>query len=147
MSSAPLKTYDLDRVVLMVGTVRVTGFGETDVLAVEAAQDIGQMTETADGQAVFSRNNSRLMYAEITVMETSLAYKLLADLMTTQAGLAQVAPLIFSMLDQNSGDTLTSQYATFIQRPLQSKGKTAGERVFRISLPNAIHTYGSLLTA
>lgn len=148
---APLKTYNLNAVFLIVGTVRVTGFGETDVATFELAQDDVEMTETADGQTIANATNSDLAYVDLTVMETSHAYKLLADLYQIQrvamrAGGA-IPALNFQMLDGINGDSIASGGATFMRPPLLTKAKAASQRVFRLALPNAKSKaqYGALL--
>jgi len=150
VAAAPLKTYNLDLVFLMVGTVRVTGGAEGGVIAFEYSQDDVEMMETADGQSIANVLNSTLAYANITVKETSLANKLLGTLYAAQRtarSVGAIPPLNFQMLDTVNGDAGASQYATFISPPTMDKGKTAGDRVWRIALPQfkSKAAHGSLL--
>jgi len=138
--STPLKTYDLQSVYLTLGGYRIGGYGEDGGIEFEYSADIGELKTGADGQSVFSRINNPAMLCTITVMETSLSYKQLANLMQAQAALEQIERLEFSMEDEINGDKVTEQYATFIARPVPSKGKAAGERQFKIALPNAATT-------
>ena len=137
MSSTPLKTYDLNSVFLVIGGRRIGGFGEDGGIEFEFSTERGEMAIIADGQATFSQTNNNLMFATVTVMETSKSYRDLADLYTTQAAEAPKERLNFLMEDELSGDKVTDQYAVFIAVPAPSKGRVAGEREFRIALPNA----------
>lgn len=137
MSSTPLKTYDLNEVFLLVGGRRIGGYGEDGGIEFELAADRGEVAVGADGQVTFSRTNNNLVMCNITVMETSKSYRDLADLYTTQAAEAPIEALDFLCEDEINGDKVQDQYATFVQVPVPSKGRVAGERVFRLALPNA----------
>ena len=81
--------------------------------------------------------NNYAMYVNITVMETSKSYRDLADLYTTQATQRPIERLNYLHEDELNGDKVTDQYAAFVQIPAPSKARAAGERVFRLLLPNA----------
>ena len=92
--STPLKTYDLQSVYLTLGGYRIGGYGEDGGIEFEYSADIGELKTGADGQSVFSRINNPAMLCTITVMETSLSYKQLADLMQAQAALETIERLV-----------------------------------------------------
>jgi hypothetical protein len=77
------------------------------------------------------------MYVTITLMETSLAYKLLYAKYLVQRAQGVFQPMRFQMIDLNNGDRVSEQYAVFRQAPVPNKGRKAGERQFQLLLPNA----------
>ena len=141
-----MKTYDLSKVILVVGTFKVGGYGEDGGIEIEQAADIGEVTVGADGESVFSRNNNRLLYVNVTVLETSAAYKNLAAAMKIQEALPIIIPMPFLMQDLINGDSVQNAYCTFVQRPGMAKGRKVGTRTFRLALPGASSTalYGIL---
>lgn len=132
-----IKTYDLASVYLLVGGYRLGGFGEEGGIEFEYGADIGETKVGADGQATFSRNNNDSMTATITLMETSKSYRDLAALMQAQIDAETIEALSFRMEDEINGDKVSARYATFLTRPTPNKGRAAGERQFKIFLPNA----------
>jgi len=147
MSSAPIKTYDLDRVILVVGGLPVNGFGETDAVSIEPVEQRTVVSYTADGQATASRSGVRGYRATITVSETSLGYKTLAGLQAVQRAQNPIVQMPFALEDLNNGDSVIDQYAVFTDAPTISKGKTVGERVFVIELTAPVVLEGALISA
>ena len=142
-----MKTYDLSKVRCIVGTFVIGGFAADGGVEIEQAADIGEVTTGATGETVFSANNDKTLFVNITVLETSKSYRNLAALMKLQeARIGPILPLPFLLVDAINGDTISSAYATFVARPGLAKGKTVGERVFRLALPGAAATaiYGAL---
>jgi hypothetical protein len=133
----PIKTYDLASVYLIIGGYRIGGYGEEGGIEFEYGADIGETKVGADGQATFSRNNNDSMIVTITVMETSKSYKDLAALMQAQIDAETIEALAFLMEDEINGDKIRAAYATFLTRPTPNKGRTVGERAFKVFLPNA----------
>ena len=138
MSVVPSKTYDLNSVFIVLGGQRIDGFGETDVISFEMASDVFEDSASADGRVVVSKLNDARVYAEITVSEMSRGYRVLGELLDEQIATEGALPnLSFLMQDAINGDTISDRQAVFIARPGPGKARTAGERVFRILLPNA----------
>ncbi len=133
----PAKTYDLGRVQLTLGGQRIEGFGPDAAIEFERLGPLGEIQTGADGNQTFSRSNNHGMTATITLMETHLGYAKLAALMRIQEAQAPIAPLPFLMLDPISGDRVADAAAIFVEGPVPSKARNAGERVFRIFLPDA----------
>lgn len=131
----PEKTYDLAQVFLTLNGIRIAGFGEEGAVEFESVADIGEHIVSADGQVVFSRNNDKRVIATITVLETSRSARDLDEMRRAQEAAPSIVPLVFYMQDTISGDEISEQYATFLNRPMPSKGKGAGEREFRLVLP------------
>ena len=144
----PIKTYKLSNVYLLLGGYRIGGFGESGGVEFEYGADLGEATVGADGQTTFSYSNDNTMTATITVMETSKSYKDLAALMQAQVAQEVISRLEFLMNDEVNGDKISDKYATFVTRPTPNKAKKAGERVFKILLPNAGETakFGALIS-
>ena len=138
----PNKTYNLNASVFVtLGGVRLTGWGETDAATFEMAADIMEDSVSADGQVTTSVLNDNRVYVDLTVRETSLAYRRIGEALDDQlaalrAGLP-IPSLEFQMRDTLSGEEIFSDQATFKTRPGPTKARTAGERVFRLLLPNA----------
>jgi hypothetical protein len=134
-----LKSYDLGIVQLVVGGIPIGGFGEDGGIEFESDSDLWEVNVGATGLTTFSKVNNDLLFAIVTVMETSLAYAALGGLLKTQQlnPLPVIVPLPFLMVDPSTGDTVSSVASVFTQRPNQNKGRVAGERIFRIALPGA----------
>lgn len=147
---APLKTYDLKATVLTVDGARIEGFSPDEAIEFEWAEDLGEMTVSADGRPTFSRTNNPVGFLNVTVMETSLAYKVLAAQQQAQALETPIGRRVLFMRDLINGDEISESYATFVGRPTIAKGKAVGTRTFRIALPNAGDPgnvrYGALIT-
>lgn len=137
MANTPLKTYDLRSVIIAINGIRIQGFGDDDAIGFEMAGDDIEDSVGADGQVTASRTNDDRVYADITVKENSAGARDLGSQRQIQRLLPTLTPFAFMMLDPQSGETITSQYAVFKTSPGPSKSKLAGERVFRLLLPNA----------
>jgi len=133
---APLKTYDLLSVFLIVNGERITGFAEDDAISFENGADIVEHAAGADGQVTVSRSNDKRLIATITLAETSLAYKQLGAQLQAQEAEASIQRREFLLIDNISGDRVSDEFATFISRPVLDKGRTFGTREFQILLPN-----------
>lgn len=136
------KSYDLKLVICTVGGVAISGYGESDALGVEWASDIVAPTVTADGDYIYSRNNDRGCTITITLTQKSRAHTLLFGLLELQhgdnAGIHPpgILPLAFYLLDPSTGESIASADCVFLTRPAPSKGKTIGEVVYKVHLPN-----------
>jgi hypothetical protein len=136
--SKPLKTYDLKKNILIVGGYDISGFGEDGGISYELGADRFEPTVGADGEVTVSANNNNSMVATIKLMETSKAYKVLADLQTAQEDEEGALPALpYLHRDPINGDKVSDRFAVFLNKPAPSKGKKVGEREFRILLPNA----------
>jgi hypothetical protein len=134
----PLKTHDLLAVILVIGGLPITGYGEEGAIAFEPLSPIGESKVSADGKTVvFSRNNDPRVLCRITVMRNSRAYQLLASLYQAQKAQETILPMPFAMKNWITGAQVTEEYAVFQQVPIPSQEKTAGEDEWEILLPNA----------
>lgn len=133
-----LKSYDLGTVQLIIGGIPIGGYGEDGGLEYEQSSALFEFNVGATGLVTASRLNDDLVFAIITVMETSASYRNLGRIMQAQAALPGViVPLAYLMFDPLTGDTIASAFVVFDTRPNMTKGRTAGERVFRVALPGA----------
>ena len=133
-------TYDLTACILMIGGVHMTGFGDGDVIKFTHPEDLTEPTVGADGKVVFNRLANDHMECEIILLPTSKAYPLLYGMLKDQhpAGPGtQIAPLPFLCRDTINGETVSTSSVVFLNRPEVSMGKTVGERVFKMYLPDA----------
>lgn len=122
--SAPLRTYDLKRVNLVIGTFPITGFADGDAISIEPAESVGEVTHGADGDATFSRSNVTTHNVTINVQATSAAYKDLMGLYAVQRLQAPIEELPFLMEDEITGDLVRSRYFVFTDTPGITKAKS-----------------------
>lgn len=141
------KTYNLAAVQLIVGTVDISGYSDDGGIEFENAAALFETTVGSDGEDVSSRVNNEVQYVNISLMETTRAYMLLAAMMQLQLTLVDsklpIAPLPFMLVDPLTGDVCSAAYVTFMDRPSMSKGATVGERVFRLKLSKPMFIYGA----
>ena len=133
-------TWDLTAVMLMVGGIQITGFADGDVIVFTHPEGLTEQTVGADGKIVFSRLANDHMECEIKLQPTSEAYPLMYALLVDQhpsGDGGKIAPLAFLCKDTINGETISSADAVFTARPDVAMGKTAGERVFKMTLPDA----------
>lgn len=137
-------TYDLTAVMLMMGGIHVTGFGDGDVIKFTHPEDLTEPTVGADGDVVFSKMANDHMEGEIILLPTSKAYAQLYALLVLQhppgIGTA-ILPLPFLCTDTINGEVISASTLVFLNRPEITLGKTVGERVFRFYLPKAGATF------
>lgn len=144
MSALPtFKIYSLAAVQLTVGNFLIGGFGEDGGVEFEWDADIGEITNGATGETVFSANNNFTARVNITVLESSGSYRDLGILLKAQevaSAIGFAIPIPFAMLDSISGDNISTPTALFTQRPTQSKARTVGERTFQMVIPGGALT-------
>jgi hypothetical protein len=136
--SVPAKTYDLDKVLIIVNGQRLTGFGADAVATVEPQSNIAERAVSADGQVVVSRNNDKSVLVTLTFMETSDSVRRLWALAKAQALQAPILPMDFLLRDTITGDEISDQYCVFMTYPALSKARNVGEREFQLLLPNGL---------
>ena len=133
-------SYNLSAVFMMIGGIEVTGFGDGDVITFTHPEDLVEPVVGADGEVVMSGLSNDHMMAEIILQPTSAAYTLLYQELVAQhpaTGAVAIEPLSFICRDTINGETVSSPNAVFLNRPEVTMGKTVGERVFRLFLPDA----------
>lgn len=133
-------TYDLTAVMLMIGGIQITGFADGDVITFTHPEALVEPTVGADGQVVMSKLANDHMECEITLLPTSESYPLLYELLVAQhpPGIGtKIVPLAFLCEDTINGEQVSTSDAVFTARPDVSMGKTIGDRVFKMYLPNA----------
>lgn len=131
----PGKTYDISQNYITMNGHRIGGYGDDGGIEYEHGSDLVEVAVGADGEVTFSRSNNWLMYANITVRENSNSCRMLAQMQQMQEASPTIVPIAFYHRDALNGDEVRDG-AVFVQVPGPSKGRTAGERVFRIALPN-----------
>lgn len=131
----PVKMYDLKAVALIIGGFTITGYGDDGGMEIEPNADVAEFAVGADGEVTVSRTNDKSMIATITVRETSRGYRILGELLAAQEAATPIPSLPFLMQDPISGERVTDENAVFLGRPTIAKGRTAGDREFRILLP------------
>lgn len=141
--------YNLARVQVTVGDLRVTGWGESDALSLSPMSDLAESKVSADGAHVaISKINDPRMEATFTVKRNTAAYRLLMEKAIAQAKEADsgaVTPIAFQVYDPNSGDKVASNDLRFMRLPDLPFAKGAGEAKFKALLPSPTITPGALI--
>lgn len=143
MPIQPLQTYDLDEVFAVIGPVgdvsdvRIDGYSDDGGITFDIEEDLGSLNIGADGLPVFSRNHNRLVTATLTLSEMSKTVKRLDALIKAQRSQSPIEACPFFMRDTINGDTISEEFAVFMNQPAPSKEAEAGSREFQIWLPNA----------
>lgn len=141
-AQTPLKNYDFkDGNILIIGTDRVGGFGADGGIEYEFASSIYEDESGADGQVTVSQLHDYRMYATVTVMETSASYRVLMTALTAQRRQLVKTPFPFAHRDQINGDQILVTTCVFLDWPTPSKSRVAGEREFRILLPDGAKNF------
>lgn len=137
-------SYDLNQCFLIIGSYRIDGFGDGDVISIEPRSDLGDVTVGADGSTAFYRNNNKVHDVKIVVLSTSKGHKNLAALLAAQAGEDEVSRLRFSFEDTLNGDKCVDKQALFKARPSLIRGTgQVGSVEYSIILPSPTLTYGA----
>jgi hypothetical protein len=141
------KTYDLAKVILVVGGVPITGYGEDGGIEIEFTGPIHEVTEGADGLTVASKTNLTDAVATITLSEKAAGYLALATAMRLQEQDPSpvLLPVPFLLTDPSNGDVTSAAFTIFMARPTITKNRLAGERVFTMHLAGVAVTqiYGA----
>lgn len=125
-----------DGVKLVIGNVIVGGYGADGGVEYEFASDIYEDESGADGQVSVSQLHDYRMYANVTLKETSSSYRQLFNLLTAQRALLRKTAMPYTHKDLLNGDSVTVGTCIFMGWPTPSKARTAGDRTFRILLPD-----------
>lgn len=136
------KVWDLKLVVLVIGGVQVSGYGNgDDAIGFEWVSPLAESDVMADGDVVYSRLNDRRLKATLTLSQKSRAHLLLWGLIEAQHGdnigvpVPLLLPLPFMMLDFCTGESIGGE-CVFMSRPAGNKGKKIGNVEYMIELPN-----------
>ena len=131
----PMKTYDLTTCYCTINGIRIQGFDEDDAVSIEPVGDDVEHSVGADGEVTASRTNDSRMIATINVRENSKGAQDLGLLRAAQRAETTFTPLPFLLIDEQTGEQISSQYAVFLDTPGPSKGRLASGRAFRLLLP------------
>lgn len=141
MAFTVAKTYDFAHnkfgLAGLTGNLILEGFADDGGVEYEAVEDEGEVTYGSDGEATFSRSNTRGLIVTITLKETSNSISKLDNLRRAQRSTRKIQPMTWSHVDLLTGDVVGSAYAIFLDPAMPSKGKTAGSRTYRLHLPYA----------
>lgn len=133
--------YNLKANSLVIGGIVISGYGDDGGIEYENNSELMEMAMGADGDPTFSELNDDTLIATITLKESSPSYAALAGLLKTQLDARRasgtIVPLAYHHRDPVNGDIVQCFEAVFMARPTPSKGRTAGDREFKIALPHA----------
>jgi hypothetical protein len=141
------RSYNLANVVCTLGPVTVEAFGEDEAVTVEWAEKLTEETVTADGFVIFNRLNDRRLHVSLHLNASSNSLPLLQAQLEAQhqdnlgVSLPVIPPLVFFLFDPATGTTYTGE-AVITSRPAMSFGKTVGEVVWELTLPNPRYEVG-----
>lgn len=125
------KTYDLNKVILLLNGVRIRGFADGDVITVKAKADLWSLDVGADGEAVRSRINDRSADVEIKLGYGSASTAVLdaARKIDEQLGTNSVA---FMLRDTASGTQVICADVWQKRIPDVVFGQKPGARTFML---------------
>lgn len=122
-----VKTYDAKRVVVVVNSVILSGFGDTDKVSVERNEDSFTLQMGTDGEGTRSATNNRSGRFTITLQQSSPANAALAALALidekTKAGAFKI-----EVKDFNFGESYTANTAWFVKPPVGGFGVESSNR-------------------
>jgi hypothetical protein len=137
----PLRSYNIAAVVLIVGGVPIHNYGEDGGVTFTDASAAVETMVAADGPVVVSATNDFRMDVEISVSAMGRTNRLLQNLYAAQqqeiARGGLMAPVSLHCYDPSNGDTISSEYLVFIQKPGMEKNKKPGVSVWKLQLPYA----------
>lgn len=142
MSRDPLQTNDLASVYVIVGSNRITAWGESGGVTFKPNADKVTMMVGAGGHAVASRSSDEHWTAELTVLRASNDYALLMGELAAQhpAAGGGIAKLSFLMEDTISGEKISTDFAVFTMKPEIAVGKDIAEATFTLFLNAPTYT-------
>lgn len=121
-------THDLKRVVLIVGTRRITGFGETDAVTIVTDENRYNKKVGADGQTTRSRTNNDADSVTITVHQTNIEAIKYLDSIAKLPSPLDVVPISITSL--NTLEKYASPQCWLQKDPDVSFHKDSGDRVY-----------------
>ena len=136
MPSTEVRTYNPDRVVVIVGGVPMQGFGEDAFVEIAPMTDIVTSKAGADGEVARSISSDRRHTVSITLLQTSPSNDVLSGL--AKADQLTCGGATFPMMVQDlCGRTMFMAASAWIsQLPTQTFGREANERVWTITTGN-----------
>lgn len=137
-------TYDLKSIILIVSGVPISGFGESDAMSWEAAEDSWEMVIGADGEATRSKINNTSGSLTITLSQTSRSN----DILDVQRKLDEVINLgrFPVMVKDLNGTTLLVGADCWVKRrPNLTFGKRAQDREWIIDCGNWVANVGGAI--
>lgn len=138
------KSYDFAEVQVIIGGLRIGGFGDDGGVSIEPQSDLASMKMGADGEVTVSKLPQPFWIATITLMETSLSNTVLEGLLVAQRALPAGFILPFALLDGETGESLLSGQCIFLAWPTIGKEREAGTREWKLGIPKAAAVFAQL---
>lgn len=127
-------TYSAEQVIVTVGNVIVTGFGDGDFITASYDEDRVTPYAGADGEVGLSLTANRMGTIEITLASTSGANRELGDLYQTSLMGGQIVPVPVSVVDL-SGTALISASKSWLKTPPDfTRGKEISDQTWTIQV-------------
>lgn len=137
----PLRHYDLNAVVFILGDLDISAGGEDGAIEFEPGADTFVPKVLVNGRTTVSRTNNESTIATITVGSHTRAARLLDELREEQLAALDADPILasleFYMRDPSNGDEVKDRFAVFLNKPPANKGAESADLQYRIFLPNA----------
>jgi hypothetical protein len=136
------KIYDPGSVIVVFGTLEISGYGEGTMIRVERDEDAFTKKVGADGECTRTRNRNACGSVVLTLMQTSASNLGLSALLTADELSANgvVLPLIVKDL---GGNSLHTALASWIRRtPASEYAKEVGEREWTIDTGPMVNVEG-----
>lgn len=131
MASQEIRTYSPDRVVVLVGGVPMTGYGEDQFIEIAPVADLSTSQVGADGEIARSVSTNKLCTITLTLQQTSASNDVLSALIEVDAVTGGV--LLPVTVQDLRGRTVFLASQTWIsKRPTLTFGREVAERVWEL---------------
>jgi hypothetical protein len=133
------KSYNASAVQVLIGGVRMQGFGPDDMISLEPDGELATSQQGADGEVTISRHPMPPHKGKITFMETSTSNALMMALLVIQRSVEAGSVLPFALTDPSTNETVMAAELAFSTLPAITKGKEAGTREWGFILPYPVY--------
>lgn len=134
------QTHDLAAIIVVVGTIPITGWSTDGGCEVAFNTDMGEGSVGAGGAATFSKSADRSATATLTLKADSPDCALLNALIEEQLLPGALPRLPFLMRNTLTGESVEAETCAFQTRPSPTANKTVADAVYVLWLPAAKHT-------
>lgn len=123
-------TYDPEKVVIALGNVYLTGFGDDGKVEVEKNEDDVTTKVGLDGHVSYTENHDRTAKAKITLMSTSPCIPYIRSLAKNKE------EFDFSLIDMNeNGENVASSNCRILKKPNITHKKEVEGLEFEVFIP------------
>lgn len=134
--------YSASRVIVIVGGVIVTGFGEGDFITATYDEDRYMTKAGADGEVGVAENTNMMGTVEITVSSTSAANGQLSELFNLGIRGSKFKTVPVRVTDLSGNSVIEASNAWIKTPPDFTYGKEITERVWTLGVADLVYDFG-----